>query len=242
MGSGQLRRGSSGRDRLPATGLINLLLTIANVIILYFTYQVYRDAGSPNVSVSRVDSYYTREQIRKVPCIAVVATGQEIATWQVNFIAIVDVTNLGGRAISLTRIGSDTSSVDRQDGRVTLLTSYSTMADESALKNWLREHEYVSSLPDEMGAQNYYLSGLPVTIGPGEVKRIILGVSQKGEMSSSMAPSEVKVVLGNSDLHASANFGFADGKTVQLSIPHLELEVFDQANPSAWVSCTRSSS
>lgn len=216
--------------------IVNLLALIFGLVALLFSAQanslsrqansiseesnrVVEKSSSPEMLVQHRFSFRNYIDDYKSPCMA--TTGNAI--WNIEFAAAFDITNLGGRALSLVDIQQPNNGKIETFHELTDATvrfDYFGTAEDFDV--WYGDKLAPSSSWIEQSREKFDFSGPPIKIEAGETRRLLLRGGEFVRIDSSLTPQDVHQVLYDVTWNSNLSFMFADGsiKDVVVRVIH----------------------
>lgn len=175
---------------------------------------ILEEGAQPDISLRHLFTYRRYLDDYKSPCL----TTDGDAAWERETGVAIDVTNLGGRSISLTDVRP------RREGKVQTFSplasarvSYGFFLTEVAFRTWLARHEG----PRDVGAEGFVFGPLPKEVDSGRTVRLVLHGYEFVLIDHRLLPPSKfkKTMLSVGQWVSDLEFRFADGHRGYLTIP-----------------------
>jgi|YNPMSStandDraft_1061717.scaffolds.fasta_scaffold75889_1 hypothetical protein len=195
----------------------NLLLTtistiaaVLSVVSAFVANKIAQESQLPNPSIAYIGQFRDYYDDYKAPC----KTQSGSAYWQIEFAVVFDVSNFGGKAISVVGIDYDRK-IETFHPLIQATIDYEFFGNREKLDKWLEEHSAPSFIWIEQSREKLVYSGPPITVNPGETHRLILLARESVQIDKSLSPQQALDVLYEVNWSSKISFKFANGDTKQ---------------------------
>ncbi|MGC8799890.1 MAG: hypothetical protein ACP5UR_06560 [Chloroflexus sp.] len=201
---------------------ISTVASVLSIIIATQANQIAREANRitqesqlPKLSIRHVFSFWNYGDEYKDPCQS--STGD--SQWHIEYATAFDITNLGGKAISLVDIQQDNNGkIETFHPSITASVRFDYFKTIEAFDEWFKSKSSPSIRWIEQSKTKFEFSGPPIKVDPGETKRLLLWVGEQVFIDASLSPQDVHKALYDVDWSASIFFLFADNTVIKDSV------------------------
>lgn len=200
---------------------ISTVAAMLSIIIAVQANQIAREANRiaqesqlPKPSVRHVFSFWNYGDEYQDPCQS--STGG--IQWDIEYAMAFDITNLGGKAISLVDIQSDNynrGKIETFHPSITASFRFDYFKTTQSFDEWFNDRSSPSIGWIEQSKTKFDFSGPPIKVEPGETKRLLLRLSEEVFIDANLSPQDVHRVLYDVEWSASMLFIFADNTVIK---------------------------
>ena len=173
-------------------------------------------AQLPQIQINRLFRFQAYVDDFKRPCKLTFSNG---AGWYIESANGFDITNTGGKAISL--VGIKGQEIEMFARGIRAKVDYDVFGTKEAFDEWFSVRPSPSQLfITDQKYTKFDFSGLPTKIEPGETKRLLLLGKHSVSFDETYKTSEdVQKALAGSNWNAQVIFSFGDGTTITQLVP-----------------------
>lgn len=204
-----------------ASTAISTVAAVLSIISATQANQIAREANRiaqesqlPKPSVRRVFSFWNYGDEYKHPCQS--STGK--SEWDIEYAMAFDITNLGGKAISLVDIQQQWGEIETFHPSITASVRFDYFKTIQTFDEWFKGKSSASSSWIEQSKTKFEFSGPPIKVEPGETKRLLLWVREWVFIDANLSPQDVHSALYDVEWSASISFIFADNTVIKDSV------------------------
>lgn len=192
---------------------ISTVAAVLSVGSAFVANKIAQESQLPKPSVSYVGQFRDYYDDYKAPC----KTQAGYSEWQIEFAVAFDISNFGGKPISLVDITYDRN-IETFHPLIRASIDYEFFGTSEKFSKWLEGHYAPSFVWIERSREKLDYSGPPINIDTGETRRVILFAREQVQIDSTLSPQQVLEVLYDVNWNSKISFRFANGDIRQETI------------------------
>lgn len=184
-----------------------------NVIALEAN-QIALESNQSNVKISYLYPFGDYRDYYKEPCIS----SNGFVSWSLEYAPVLDITNTGGRAVSLTGINFERK-VKTKDNRINAIAFFDFFSSSSDFIQWFTARDFSPiSSRIKQSLESSIFNGPPIKIESGETKRILLHGIVEVTIDPQISIQQVFELHGYPFWENQITFIFGDGTQNEVTV------------------------
>ena len=192
---------------------VSTLAAVLSVFSAFISNKIAQESQLPKPSVSYVGQFRDYYDDYKAPC----KTQMGYSDWQIDFAVAFDVSNFGGKSVSLVNIEPE-KDIETFHPSIEGSMSYEFFGTPERFHEWFDNHYAPSFLWMEQSREKLDYSSPPIKIDIGETRRLVLFAHEKVKIKNDLSPQQALEALYDVNWNTKVSFIFANGDIEQATI------------------------